>query len=138
MVDLVRGISIEDFVIMPNHFHGIITFLHEPALRSNGKKINLSEIIRMFKARSKRLNDKNLNSTPKKQPNVEERFIVHEKQLYTPFQWQKSFYDHVIRNEQDYARIQNYIINNPVRWEMDMFHPKNEEKYQKWITANKS
>ncbi len=138
MVDLVRGISIEEFVIMPNHFHGIITFLHEPALRSNGKKINLSEIIRMFKARSKRLNDKNLNSTPKKQPNVEERFIVHEKQLYTPFQWQKSFYDHVIRNEQDYARIQSYIINNPVRWEMDMFHPKNEEKYQKWAIANKS
>jgi len=74
---------------------------------------------------------------------VEVRFIVQrsaakENQLYTPFQWQKSFYDHVIRNEHDYARIQAYILNNPARWKIDLFHPKNEEKYQKWINANKS
>jgi len=140
MVDLVDGISIEEYAIMPNHFHGIITFLDEPTLRSTGKKIGLSEILRMFKARSKRLNDKAFNTT------VEDRFIVqqssiqptnaNQNRLYTSFQWQKSFYDHVIRNEQDYLRIQEYIINNPIRWEMDIFHPKNEEKYQKWLITN--
>jgi len=86
----------------------------------------------MFKARSKRLNDKAIKTT------VENRFVVHENRLYAPFEWQKSFYDHVIRNEQDYARIQTYILNNPARWKIDLFHPKNEEKYQKWINANKS
>lgn len=36
-----------------------------------------------------------------------------------PFQqklWQKSFYDHVIRNEQDYLETWEYIVNNPTKW----------------------
>lgn len=36
--------------------------------------------------------------------------------------WQKSFYDHVIRNEQDYREIWQYIENNPLKWELDRFY----------------
>ena len=39
--------------------------------------------------------------------------------------WQKSFYDHGIRNQQDYLQIWEYIENNPVRWKEDCF---DEEK----------
>lgn len=35
--------------------------------------------------------------------------------------WQKSFYDHVIRNEQDYYEIVNYIQMNPLKWENDKY-----------------
>jgi len=36
--------------------------------------------------------------------------------------WQKSFYDHVIRNEQDYYEIVNYIQINPLKWENDRYY----------------
>ena len=35
--------------------------------------------------------------------------------------WQRSFHDHIIRNETDYDRIAEYIENNPVNWERDCF-----------------
>lgn len=38
------------------------------------------------------------------------------------FQWQSRFHDHVIRNEQEYWAIKNYIINNPKNWKEDCFY----------------
>ena len=39
--------------------------------------------------------------------------------------WQKSFYDHVIRNDRDLQRIEEYIYNNPMTWEVDSLNPGN-------------
>ena len=39
-----------------------------------------------------------------------------------PFMWQVKFYDHVIRNQDEYERIENYIINNVSNWESDKFY----------------
>ena len=36
--------------------------------------------------------------------------------------WQNSFYDHVIRSEQDYREIWDYIDNNPAKWREDRFY----------------
>lgn len=36
--------------------------------------------------------------------------------------WQRSFYDHIIRNETDYGNIWNYIDNNPAKWAMDRYY----------------
>ena len=36
--------------------------------------------------------------------------------------WQRSFHDHIIRNETDYKNIWNYIENNPARWAMDKYY----------------
>jgi REP element-mobilizing transposase RayT len=35
--------------------------------------------------------------------------------------WQRDFYDHVIRNNEEYVRIKEYIIKNPQNWENDRF-----------------
>ena len=39
--------------------------------------------------------------------------------------WQRNYYDHVIRNENDYLRISDYINNNPMKWIEDKFYCKN-------------
>ena len=39
------------------------------------------------------------------------------------FKWQARFHDHVIRNEKSLNRIREYIINNPMEWEMDKYNP---------------
>ena len=36
--------------------------------------------------------------------------------------WQRNYWEHIIRNEQSYQRIANYIINNPAKWEDDKFY----------------
>lgn len=36
--------------------------------------------------------------------------------------WQRSFHDHIVRNQDDYNRIAEYIENNPTRWEQDCFY----------------
>ncbi len=38
--------------------------------------------------------------------------------------WQKSFYDHIIRNEEDFQRIWQYIDENPARWQEDEYFVK--------------
>jgi len=35
------------------------------------------------------------------------------------FKWQKSFYDHIIKNNKSYDNIYNYISNNPINWQND-------------------
>jgi len=37
--------------------------------------------------------------------------------------WQRNYYEHVIRNEDDYRQIAEYIACNPRRWEEDRLHP---------------
>ena len=37
--------------------------------------------------------------------------------------WQRNYYEHVIRNEDDYRQIAEYIADNPRRWEEDTLHP---------------
>jgi len=36
--------------------------------------------------------------------------------------WQRSFYDHIIRNREDYDEIYKYIYENPIRWQADRFY----------------
>jgi len=42
--------------------------------------------------------------------------------------WQRSFYDHVIRNDQDLSRIQEYILNNPLQWALDDENPNRKNQ----------
>jgi len=87
-------------VVMPNHIHGILTirdYVGNGRDRSLHRK-PLSELIGAFKTTSSKL--------------------IH--QHGTPeFKWQKSFYDHIIRNYQSLQNIRQYIITNPHTWPDD-------------------
>ena len=99
-----QNAKLDHFVVMPNHFHGIIII----SSVGNGLKPfptsthGLSEIIRGFKTFSSRTIN-NLNQ-------------IH-------FSWQKSFYDHVIRQDESLDKIREYILNNPKQWELDEENP---------------
>jgi len=36
--------------------------------------------------------------------------------------WQRNYHEHIIRNEQSYQRVSEYIINNPAKWKDDKFY----------------
>ena len=50
----------------------------------------------------------------------------HAHRLGFNFAWQSRFYDHIIRNEQSYQTISEYIMNNPLKWNEDKFNPTNK------------
>lgn len=109
-------IKLDEFVIMPNHIHGIIiitddgrgTLQRAPTVEQFGKPVSNSipTIIRLFKsATTKQINQ--IRHTP------------------TIPVWQRNYYEHIIRDEDNLNQIREYIINNPVKWELDSNHPKN-------------
>jgi len=99
--------SLDSFVIMPNHIHGIIVIDNDDVVGNGLKPFpthGLSEIIRGFKTFSSR--------------KINEKIEIDNK-----FQWQKSFYDHIIRGERSLDLIREYIQNNPLKWDLDRENP---------------
>ena len=88
------GYRIDKFVVMPNHIHAIITI-------DTAVDKNLSYVIGQYKSVVSK--------------------GVH--QFYPELEvWQRSFHDHVIRNQKRYDLIWNYIENNPMQWKEDCFY----------------
>jgi len=90
-------IKIDEFVIMPNHFHGIIHIIGNGRDRSLRIK-PIPQLIGAFKTTSSKL---------------------IRQSGYIGFQWQKSYHDRIIRNDRELIRIRQYIQNNPQNWPHD-------------------
>ncbi|MEM6347774.1 MAG: transposase, partial [Bacteroidota bacterium] len=105
-------VYIDEFCVMPNHFHAIIIFdtpvlpLHNGRFPFNGNETtpfrspsqNLSSILRGFKAScTKQIR----------------KIGIHD------FRWQKSYHDHIVRDYSSLELIRKYILNNPVKWQED-------------------
>ena len=98
------GVDSPIYVVMPNHFHAIITISRADMESAP----TISEIVQSFKRYS----------------TIQYTKMVKDGVL-TPFDkqiWQRSFYDHVIRNREDYDEIYKYISENPSRWYYDELH----------------
>ena len=93
---LFPSVHIKKYVVMPNHIHGI--FVVSDSEESRLK--DLSVIIGQYKM-----------SVTKIIRTMEPERIV----------WQRSFHDHVIRNQKSYEKIWTYIENNPLKWKEDCF-----------------
>ena len=94
-----QNIKIDKYVIMPNHIHAIIIIQNKTAGASPCP--TLSDIICAFKS-----------VVTRKCHNINSKRKI----------WQTSFHDHIIRNEDDYQKIWNYIETNPQKWELDCFY----------------
>ena len=101
------NLSVDKYVIMPNHIHLLLVIheeraIRESPLRSEGKRSLLDKAVGFLKMNS----SKQIHS-------ISPGLLV----------WQRSFHDHVVRNENDYSEIWNYIDTNPIRWTADCFYP---------------
>ena len=90
------NIHIDKYVIMPDHLHIIVTILE----RHEGH--SLQDVMHYFKT---------MTTTDYIRGVKSGMLQPFDKKL-----WQKSYYDHVIRNQQDYDETWQYIENNPTRW----------------------
>ena len=119
------------FQIMPNHFHGIILITEYGggvgAMHSDKNlcqnKNNLNENASPLQMRPHGTQPGSLAAIVQNFESVTTRKINHI--LKTPEQklWQRNYWEHIIRNENDLNRIRDYIINNPLQWELDDENP---------------
>lgn len=98
------NISVDKNVIMPNHIHLIIR------IKSQVKNITLGKIINVFKG-------KTINQWLKiiKQNNLNIIACI----------WQRNYYEHRIRNDEEYYKYSKYIQLNPKNWSKDKYNPVN-------------
>jgi len=161
LVNHYENIVLDVSVIMPNHFHGIIIItghndavgvgvmrdvgaIHELPLRERGltphelppqdltvtghrskrRNMLLSKIMGRFKM----VTSKHINIS-RKTPGVRV--------------WQRNYWEHIVRNEDEFSRIRNYIKNNPIMWEQDKLNgslgnrnmkPQTEYGEESWMS----
>ena len=96
-------VTLDAFVVMPNHLHGILTIASlEPTISTRKP---LGRLLASFKTVSAhRINT--AHATP--------------GQLV----WQRGYFEHVIRNDASLMRIRSYIESNPDRWSLDPQNPQ--------------
>ena len=116
---------LDEWVIMPNHVHCIITLgdydrdavekIHEFSLQSIDTENDIKQYRRLRRKMLIPIIAGKFQQQTSKQINILRN---------TPGQktWQPNYHDHVIRDEQEYLRIKQYIINNPAKWNDDTFN----------------
>ena len=110
-----KEIQMGEYVIMPNHFHGIV-YIHATGTVGRDRLV--------------------ARSTAGLQPKSLGAFIAGFKSSVTsqinkirntpgsPI-WQRNYYEHIIRDDDDFIRILQYIEINPAKWEIDSLNPLN-------------
>jgi len=86
------AVSVDHYVIMPNHIHLLLRISSDDSGRRSAAP-TISTVVNQMKGAASRAAG----------------FSV----------WQKGFYDHVVRSEDDYREIWDYISGNPMQWAED-------------------
>jgi len=145
------NVILDEFVIMPNHIHGIIIIENKNApvetqhccvsvpqthetnetqhccvstttpTTTTTMDDNKSRTFYKLKLQSLSVIVRSFKSIITKIINNPESFWDRQ----TNFQWQPRFYEHIIRNEESLHRIKEYILNNPENWERDKNNSEN-------------
>jgi REP element-mobilizing transposase RayT len=122
-------VELDAWIVMPNHIHGILNLadrlrrgvqlnaptkprrqdLLDRARRRSSqmgsispRRGSLSIVVRTYKAAIAR--------------------VARQKGMKEPV-WQRGFFEHIIRTEQDLQRLRSYILDNPARWSLDEENP---------------
>ena len=108
-----KELEMDEYVIMPNHFHGIVSisyrnssFSFSQSMKNKGLKYHsISSLVAGFKS------------------SVTSKINKIQKQSSESI-WQRNYHEHVIRNEEALQKIREYTRNNPLTWQNDSLFEK--------------
>jgi REP element-mobilizing transposase RayT len=120
--------ELDEFVIMPNHVHVVIVIMDHDGVVVRGAardpsnpfsvmspyRDTVSVVVRTYKAAVTTL-CRSVNRSD--------------------FGWQRNYYEHMIRSQDDLNRIREYILNNPANWESDK---ENSDEFRKGFCTHES
>ena len=111
--------EIGEYVIMPNHFHCVIEIVDLVGVPLVGTQMSGNN--RATTRVAPTVGD--IIGTFKSLTTIEYIKMVKNNQLpnFDRRIWQKNYYEHIIRNEEEYTKISKYIENNPTKWDEDKY-----------------
>ena len=109
-------VHLDEYVVMPNHLHGIIIIRRNCG---DGSRTAPTENMPKYKPLSRLVGVFKTVST--KQVNIIRK--IPGRKL-----WQRNYYEHIIRNEEELNHIRRYITENPVNWRTDEETPNLQPK----------
>jgi len=141
------NIELDAYVIMPNHFHGIILITDNVDNVDNVRAIRELPIHELPRQRKHELpiHELPIHELPRQQqkqrqqqrrkmllPKIVGRFKTNSAKQINQMRntpgisvWQRNYYEHIIRDEKSLENIRNYIINNPAKWQDDDYNLTN-------------
>ena len=127
----------EEFVVMPNHAHGIIWISDGDLDENIGARVDMVGARRNVDVGARRRRAPTASETATEQfgkpmkgsiPTIVRAFksavtYCAGRELNSANLWQRNYYEHIIRDTQDYERIATYIAQNPANWVKDEENP---------------
>ena len=111
-----RNVELDDFVVMPNHLHGIIILFDDEPVRVAAQTYGQIEVWE-HKLPSGSLGV--ILGQFKRAVTMRSKLLAQPPDQHI---WQRNYYDHIIRNETSLNSIRKYIVENPARWLDDSLH----------------
>ncbi len=132
-----KNIELGDFVVMPNHVHGILLLnrnkydddKNHSHQHSRDKACLVSIDINTTVHQTigqQRFQNQGKNTISSIIGGYKSAVTKHAHRLGYEFAWQPRFHDHIIRDDESYNRIAKYVINNPQNWQDDKFYTDNK------------
>ena len=113
-----RNLELDAWIVMPNHLHAVL-MIHDPARGDAAKRpANLGTVMGCYKSG-----------------------VVREAKILGlaggDRVWSPRYYDHVIRHERALSKVREYIVNNPLQWELDRENQSRAglNEFYEWIEA---
>ena len=151
--DHAKNIKLDAFQVMPNHIHGILILdgneretidpvhdvvetMHDVKTTRNVETMHAVETTHALSLQQqpqsqsqgqKRFQHQGSNTISSIIGSYKSAITKHAHRLGYEFEWQERFHDIIIRNEESYSEIADYIKNNPAKWEEDKFNPSKNE-----------
>lgn len=139
------GVALDEFIVMPNHIHGIIvltgTVGAAPRGRPNPQNTTLGQ--------PRGAAPTNPIVPPLSLPDIVHRFKSFTTAKYrhgvttagwprfTGTFWQRNYYEHIVRNDAALDKIRDYIANNPWNWPTDKENPQHTrpDEFDVWLNS---
>jgi REP element-mobilizing transposase RayT len=132
-----RDVELGEFIVMPNHIHGILIFsgderqIIESAAQETRHALSLrkQETVSPLPPNQSpsdpgqtRFQNQGRNTLSSLIGSYKSAVTRHANRLNLEFAWQARFHDHIIRDEESFDQISEYIRDNPLKWTEDKFY----------------
>ena len=137
-------VELDAFVVMPDHVHGVVVLADVPLPGDAGFESNRETQAGINVSTGRRVGHR---PTPTKTRATRRHGLSEVVRGFKSFSakrvnelrgtmgvavWQRGYYEHVVRNEEDLNRIREYIVGNPVRWSMKRERPDDGLRESGW------
>jgi len=136
-------IKMHQFVIMPNHLHGIVEITVRTNVGANGRSpVQCPVQLHTQSTSIKSMRPQSIGSFVAGFKSSVTKKINQIRHTPSRKLWQRNYWEHIIRNENEYQRIAQYIIDNPKKWEHDklnggagnqVMEPQSQYNHEVWM-----